>query len=202
MGGLNGGIAVFDGLFESTWSGPALWAAAYISDFALTLACARLYRAQDNIVLEGSYEITPMFQGDVDALRKVSPRFIVALIATTAYVWLVRRIADPSTELFDLYMGILGAMLLAEATVHIRHLRNWFLFKKGAGSIQGRLVYPRRFMLRMSAFELFLFASLYFALYVVTSSVFMLGGVLACAVLSLNHYRLARRYRAAPSTAA
>lgn len=40
------------------------------------LACARLYRGQDKIVFEGSYEITSTDQADVDALRKVSPRFV------------------------------------------------------------------------------------------------------------------------------
>ena len=51
-------------------------AALFISDYVLTLACARLYRGQDKIVFEGSYEITSTDQADVDALRKVSPRFV------------------------------------------------------------------------------------------------------------------------------
>jgi hypothetical protein len=193
---------VFEELFESAWLGPALWAAAYVSDFALTLTCARMYRAQQIVVFEGSYELTPLFEGDVNALRKISPRFVASLIASTAYVWLVRRIAGPSTTRFDLYVGVLGATLLVQATIHIRHLRNWFLFKWGAAFIRGRLVYSRRFMLTMSAFELFLFACLYFGLFLVTASVFILGGMLACTVLSLNHYRLAQRHRAAPPTAA
>jgi hypothetical protein len=193
---------VVEELFESPWLGPALWAAAYVSDFALTLTCAHMYRAQQIVVFEGSYELTPLFEGDVNALRKISPRFVASLIASTAYVWLVRRIAGPSTTMFDLYIGVLGAMLLVQATVHIRHLRNWFLFTWRAPFISGRLVYSRRFMLTMSAFELFLFACLYFGLFLVTASVFILGGMLACAVLSLNHYRLAQRHRTAPSTAA
>ena len=94
-----------------------------------------------------------------------------------------------------MYVGVLGAMLLIQATVHIRHLRNWFLFSKGAGAIQGTLTYPRHFLLTMSAFELALFAGLYVGLSVVTSSVFVLGGGLGCAVLAMNHYRMARRHK-------
>ena len=57
-------------------------------------------------------------------------------------------------------------------------------------------------MLTMSAFELLLFAGLYAGLFLVTGSVFILGGCLACGVLSLNHYQLARRQRGSASSLA
>jgi hypothetical protein len=161
-----------------------------------------MYRAQEKIVFEGSYEITPLFQADVDALRRISPRFLVALIASTAYLCFVRSIAGPRSGMFDVYVGVLGAMLLTQATVHIRHFRNWFVFKKGLALIQGRLAYSRGLILRMSAFELLLFAGLYLGLFLVTTSVFILGGTLAVGVLSLRHYHLARRHDAAVSKAA
>jgi hypothetical protein len=189
-------MEIFEGFLESTWLGPAAWAALYISDYFLTVACARMYRAQSTIAFEGSYEITPLFQADVNALRKISPRFVLALVASTAYLWFVRQIADPFTEISHVYDGVLGAMLLTQATVHIRHLRNWFLFARGATVIQGRLMYPRVLLLQMSALELLLFAGLYFGLYLVTANTFIFGGTLACGILALNHYRLARRHRA------
>src|SRR5436309_10932688 len=48
---------------------------------------------------------------------------------------------------------VLGALVLTELTVHIRHLRNWFLFRKalGPGGLRGRLEYPRGILLRASA---------------------------------------------------
>jgi hypothetical protein len=76
----------------------------------------------------------------VNAPRLVSPRFVIALIATTSYVVLVQQIAGSTPSL---YLGVLGALVVVELTVHIRHLRNWFVFKYGLFSIQGRLVYPR-----------------------------------------------------------
>ena len=188
-----------DVLLDSVWLGPSLWAALYVSDYFLTITCARMYQAQDKIVFEGSYEITPLFQADVNALRRLSPRFLVALPATTGYVFLVHRIAGPSS---GLYLGVLGAMVLTELTVHIRHLRNWFLFRKGISSIQGRLAYPRSFLLRMSAVEIFLFAGLYLVLFLMTESPFVLGGAIAAAALSLSHYRLARRHDATRPMAA
>src|SRR5262245_38329477 len=183
----------------NAWVGPLLWVALYISDYSLTIACARLYRAQDKIVFEGSYEITPLFQADVNALRRISPRFLVALLVSTAYLLLVQSITGPSS---GLYLGVLGGMSLMEFTIHIRHFRNWFIFSRGISAIQGRLMYPRRFTLRMSAFELILFFGLYVVLFLATRSEFILGGAITSGALALNHYRLARRHEAALSKAA
>ena len=190
---------MFDVLLDSWWIGPALWAAFYISDYRMTIAGARLYKAQSNVVFEGSYEITPGFQADVDALKTLSPRFVIYLAASTAYLGLVRWIASTSEIMFSLYGAVLGGLLLLQATIHIRHLRNWFMFSKGAGLMQGRLSYSRSLTLRMSAFELFLFAVLYFGLFIVTPSSFLLGGALLCAGKSVQHYRLARKQDIAAS---
>ena len=187
-------------VLTSAWLGPLTWAALFISDYVLTLRCARLYRGQGKIVFEGSYEITPAYQADVDALRKLSPRFVAALAVSTAYIWLVRRLTESAGH--DLYTGVLGAMVLTQFTVHVRHLRNWFLFSKGIGVIAGRLVYPRRFVLTFSAFELLVFSGLYFGLFVLTASVFVLGGSLACGILGLKHYQLARQQPMAPAAMA
>lgn len=189
---------MIDLVLGSAWLGPLLWVALYTSDNCLTIACARLYHAQDKIAFEGSYEITPLWQRDVNALRRLSPRFVIALIASTGYVVLVQQIAR---EMPSLYLGVLGALVLVQLTIHIRHIRNWSMFKYGPFSIQGRVVYPRGFMLRMSALELFTFATLYAILFLATESPFILGGALASGVLSLTHYRLAQRHDAALSAA-
>jgi hypothetical protein len=195
-------MSVFEAFVLSAWAGPLLWMSLYLSDYYLTIACARLYRAQDKIVFEGSYEITPFFQSDVNALRQVSPRFLLVLFGSTAYLYLVRAIAGPGSGLVGLYQLVLGALILTEATVHTRHLRNWFLFRKVIGLLKGRMEYPRGIMLRSSAFELLVFAVLYLGLFLVTGNLFLLGGVLACGALSLKHTRLARRHDAVSRKAA
>jgi hypothetical protein len=187
---------VADALVDSIWLGPLLWMGLYTSDYFLTIACARLYQAQNKIVFEGSYEITPLFQADVNALRMVSPRFVFSLLASTGYLILVRNIAGPSNGSFGFYPLVLGTMILTEATVHTRHLRNWYLFSRGIGLVKGRMEYPRGILLRSSALELIVFAGLYSGLFVVTESSFVLGGAIACVALSINHYLLARRHDA------
>lgn len=84
--------------------------------------------ASDHFVFEGSYEINPFYQRDIDALRAWSPRFLTMLTVNVLFLWTVWSwsISD-----FDsgLYLIVLGSLLLTELVVHIRHVRNWFLFR-------------------------------------------------------------------------
>jgi hypothetical protein len=192
---------VSDLLIGTVWAGPLLWALAYLSDNLLTIACARRYQSQNKIVFEGSYELTPFYAADVNALRSLSPRFLLALAFSAGYLVLVQRVCAASPSLEPLYLGILGAMLGLQMTVHVRHLRNWFLFTEVIEHVRGRLEYPRRILLRASAHELGLFASLYVVAFAVSASPFFLGAALACGVLSLNHRLMARRHRPAAAAA-
>jgi len=153
-----------------------------------------MYQAQTTLVFEGSYEITPIYQADVNALRRISPRFAAILVASTAYVWWLAGLRA-SSEMRDLIAVAIGALVLIQLTVHLRHLRNWFMFRTlQRGGVTGHIEYPRAGMLRASAFELLSFTGLYACLFLVTHDLFVLGGAIACAVLAASHYRLARRH--------
>jgi hypothetical protein len=185
-------------LKDNPWIAPLVWALLYTSDYSLTLVCARLYRGQERIVFEGSYEITPIFQSDINALRLISRTFMFFLVVSTAYLALLSYWMR-AAELRGAYLMAFGAMALTELTVHVRHLRNLFLFRGARlpNALRGRIEYSRGLLLRASAFELFLFSCLYAFLFLATIAPFILGGALACAALSLNHYRLARRHESA-----
>ncbi|MGH9735597.1 MAG: hypothetical protein ACRD8A_13530 [Candidatus Acidiferrales bacterium] len=86
-------------LFQSLWPTLAFWAVLYISDYVLTVTCARLYRGgiDRNIVFEGSSELNPVFQKDIDSLRLLSPRFIWLLLLTEvwlAWTWILKSHPD------------------------------------------------------------------------------------------------------------
>ena len=174
-----------DAFYASPLPGILLWAALYVSDFLFTMLCARMYKdgAANQVHFEGSYEITPYYQKEVDALRLVSPRFLVALAATCALQ-------------LALFFFALGAMVLIESTVHIRHLRNFFLFRAilANDGITGRIEYARPVMLRMSAVELFSFSAAYGVIYLMTGSWFVLGGVVSCLLVAINHRQLAQKH--------
>ena len=194
---------MIDAFTGSPWPGLFLWIGLYISDYGLTIACARMYQAgvRDHICFDGSYEITPYYQADVDALRTLSPRFVAALVLSSLLIvalWLVTTVDSfaPATYQFGL-----GGMILIELTIHVRHLRNYFLFRTvlAGGSVSGRIEYARAATLRHSAVELCAFASVYAVVAATTGSWFVLGGAVACAVLGANHRLMAKQQERADS---
>ena len=136
-----------DFITGSIWPGLIAWVVLYISDNLLTIACARMYRAgvSEKFVFEGSYELNPKFQKDVDALKYLSPRFLV-MLAIGAFIisslWWATKWAGKS---HIAYLFFLGSLILVGLTIHIRHIRNATLFRAtlGPAGPQGRIEYPR-----------------------------------------------------------
>jgi hypothetical protein len=176
---------------QNFWAGLGAWIVLYISDYTLTITCARLYQGgvREKLAFEGSYELTPFFQRDVDSLRRISPRFIFALLTTSAMVFAVRWVVP------EMYAFLLGALILAQLAVHTRHIRNLYIFRAAAtDSIRGRIEYSKRTSYRISAVESLSFCGLYLVLFAFTDSWFILGGSVSCLSLSLKHWRLARKH--------
>lgn len=187
-----------DALLDSLWPGLIAAAILYVSDYALTIVCARLYRSRvaQHLVYEGSLELTPYFQRDINALRVVSPRFVAALTWMTtllALMWWLDALSGGGIG----YLVALGAIIFVECAVHMRHFRNLYLFATGfgPGDIAGRIEYPRPVILRLSAFEFYEFAVLYFLIFLVTGSLLVLGGAVACLVQALKHRQWLRAWR-------
>jgi len=169
-------------LFDSWIPGLILFSALYISDYTWTIANARLYRSKANqyIVFEGSFELTPYFQKDIDALRRVSPRFVLAFILMNgilAALWFIRRLV-PGME--PMHMMFLGCIVLLQCTIHLRHFRTWHLFRsmRAPSGIVGRIEYRRPVILRASASEMFSFAGMWLLLAAVLGSWFFFGGAI------------------------
>lgn len=115
--------------FSSLWPSLTVWVLLYISDYSLTIACARLYRVGvcEKLVFAGSYEIIPFLQRDIDSLRRISPRFLIMLFVTSGLLATVWFLSAQSTP--ELYMFASGSLIMLELTVHTRHLRNLFMFR-------------------------------------------------------------------------
>ena len=176
-------------LTDTIWPGVLLWVALYISDYWCTLTCARMYRGgvQHVVAFEGSYELTPYYQKDVDAQRWMSPRFVVALVASVGVLvalWSVSRQEAASAYAFGL-----GALVLVEAAVHVRHVRNLYIFKRilAHDGVSGRIEYARSFALGLSGLELVGFAFAYLAAWLAEPNAFLAGGVVGCLSLGAQH---------------
>jgi len=181
-------------LFEHAWPGMVVWGLLYVSDYSLTIVCARLYGRQKTIVFEGSYEITPFFQQDINSLRAVSPRFVFILLLTLGFLgflWILNE-SSPAPELWQF---ALGALIGVQLAVHMRHFRNLVIFRSinNTDLIRGRIEDSRPAVLRASSWECFAFSGFYLMLFAFTRSWFILGGVATCFSLGVKHRRLAAK---------
>lgn len=182
-------------LARSPWPGVVLWIILYISDYYLTIYSARGFRGIGHFQFEGSYELTPQFQADVDALKRISARHIALLVLCSILIvtlwWvIVRLLALP--WLYNLYLGL---FLLVEVAVHLRHLRNVFLIReiRKHGGVEGQISYRKWFSYRVSAFEFYLIGALFLMVAVLSFSFFFLGGALVCFSTGFKHGLLARK---------
>ena len=187
---------------NSLWPGMLAWSILYISDYALTLICARLRRAgaAEKIAMEGSYELTPYFQRDIDSLKLISPRFLAALVWTLSLLALIWVLAA-SLSLPELYYFALGIFILLELAIHVRHIRNLFLFWSitHEDHVRGRIEYSRSLSYRMSSYDLLAFSGLFLLLFAFTQNWFVLGGAISCLSTAVKHRRLAKQPRPVPA---
>jgi hypothetical protein len=184
-------------MLSAPWPGLLVWVALFISDYTMTLLCARMYQAgvKEKLVFEGSYEITPYFQKDIDSLRVISPRFLLALVFNGLLMSIVWWCSYDS-EVPQLYDFMLGAVICIQLVVHTRHWRNFFSFRAmlNNDSIRGRMEYPRTILLKLSSSECLVFAGFFLILFVFTENWFVLGGSVGCVSLALKHWRFARKH--------
>src|SRR5262249_59412587 len=109
--------------------------------------------------------------------------------------------AESSPGLFSF---MLGALILVHLTIHVRHFRNYVLFRAMlTDAVRGRLEYSRPVLLRTSAIEIITFAGMFAVLFAFTGSPFVLGGVFACTVVAAQHWRMSSKGTAleAPASA-
>ena len=190
-------------LATSPWPGVVLWIILYISDYYLTLYSARGFREIGHFQFEGSFELTPQYQKDIDARKPVSRLHIVLMIAYSLLIvaiwWLTRIVVYIQWS----YLLYLGMFLLLEVAVHLRHLRNVALIReiKKNGGVEGQILYRKWFTYRISAFEFYMLFALFLLIAALTYSLFFLGGAIMCFGTGFKHSRLAKKAKSNPPQA-
>ena len=188
-------------LAASPWYGVILWVLLYSSDYYLTLYSARGFREIGHFQFEGSFELTPQYQKDIDSLRPVSRLHLTLLVVYSLIILAIWWITHLRTSLEWTYPLYLGMFLLLEVAVHLRHLRNIFLIReirRNPDGVAGQITYKRWFSYRISAQELNLFATFFLLVALLTFSPFFLGGAIMCYGTGFKHARLARKTRHTP----
>jgi hypothetical protein len=187
-------------LARSPWIGVILWIILYISDYYLTIYSARGFKEIGHFQFEGSFELTPQFQKDIDALKPISRLHITLLILYSLVIVVIWYLFVYFLGLLWAYLLYLGMFLLLETAVHLRHFRNVFLIReiKKSGGASGEISYKKWFSYRVSAFELYLYFGLFLMIAALESSPFFLGGAIICFGNGFKHNRLSKKAKSNP----
>ena len=187
-------------LATSPWPGVILWIILYTSDYYFTLYSARGFREIGHFQFEGSFELTPQYQKDIDALRPVSKLHLILLVLYSLLIIFIWWFTGFLAYFQWSYLLYLGMFLLLEVAVHLRHLRNVSLIReiRKNGGIEGQISYKKWFSYRISASEFYLYSALFLLIAALTYSPFFLGGALMCFGTGFKHHRLAKIAKSNP----
>jgi hypothetical protein len=192
-----------DWLATSPIPGVNLWIVLYISDYYLTIYSARGFREIGHFQFEGSFELTPQYQKDINALKTVSKLHITLLVLYSfliIFIWWFTRLVIYFPWTYLLYLRM---FLLLEIAVHLRHFRNVSLIReiKQNGGVDGQISYRKWFTYRISASEFYTFSALFLIIAILSYSPFFLGGAIMCLGTGFKHSRLAKKDKSNSSPA-
>jgi hypothetical protein len=187
-------------LVTSPWPGVILWIILYISDYYLTIYSARGFRETGHFQFEDSFELTPQYQKDINALKPISKLHITLLVLYSLlilFIWWFTRLLIYFPWTYLLYLGM---FLLLEVAIHLRHLRNVSLVReiRKNGGVEGQISYRKWFSYRISASEFYTIAALFLIIAILTYSSFFLGGAIMCFGTAFKHGRLAKKAKSNP----
>lgn len=181
-------------LIDHPWILSLIWMVLYTSDYYLTLVGARLHKKQDYYRIEGSYELTPQYQKDIDKGNKFSLRFLALLLFFAAYIYVLAQYLDAPKYLVGIFAGLL---IITELPVHARHIQNIMFYRRLASSnpgTTGQLAVTKEYGYRQSATQLACCGVLVFLIFLLTGSWMLLGGALGLLNATRQHISLARKH--------
>jgi hypothetical protein len=176
-----------DFFINNLWASIGLWLFLCLTDSFLTVKGAKLYQksVKTHFLSLGSYELEPSNQEDIDRFQPISFGFVLTLILYGGLLWIIYI-----TGFIKLFTLLWGGSIFIEIAAHFRHLRNLLLFSYAARSegIEGQVRYDRWLILRLSATDLFGHTILLMLVYLFTSNLIILGGVLGCLLMAVRHW--------------
>ena len=178
---------------QSIWLILLICGFVYLSDYYLTIAFAKYYKEYMHLYVsyEGSIELTPQFQNDVAELRLLSPQFVVRWLISLALIYIMWWLSVVYSKQPLIFHFILGAFLLREVVVHLRHIRNLSLYLIAkSGGLKGKLEYSRWSVLKQSAVELLSFSLMFLLLAMLLKSWFFGGGSIGCMITGIQHWKM------------
>lgn len=122
-----------------------------LADYYLTLLGAKMGAAQYQSHFKSpSYELNPVWRGDVAKQRLFNPRHLLLAAALTAILWWAGEDSNMSDWFFPFLFGmVLGAL----TPIIAQHLGNLFMFnylRRNPGELDGVVTYSMRYAIVVS----------------------------------------------------
>lgn len=159
-----------------------LWVIVYLCDYFLTLHGNRLRTtlAREHIGMDGSYELNPYYQRDIDANRRLSRRFVLMLVLLLVWLILMWYCAN-TLKAPEIFSAATGYLLLMELPILERHIQNISQFNamKTPGAVVGFITYARWIQLSLSGHIFGYWLVAYLVLFLLTGSWLFIGGAVA-----------------------
>jgi hypothetical protein len=179
----------------------------FFADYTLTHVGARANElVRDRWRVEGSYEMNPTWERQIDSRRWFSPRVVLTPLAIALVLVTIRVLAEVVDVYADpAYFGAaVGVMLLIQAPILLLHGMNLQTFRLllDPTAATGGIVYRRWFVYRQSVVYVLGFSVLWLVLWLPSQQAFFLGGAASCAVFARSFWRLAAKARATAATPA
>lgn len=180
-------------LLNHPWLVASIWLVLYSSDYYLTLYGAKLAAAQTVFQSDGSYELTPAYQKDIDSGNRKSVVFFRSLFVG-ALILLVPPLVAPDCHGW-LYGLLVGYCVFVELVVHLRHFYSILTYRSVIGKAplySGRVFSTRRGTYQRSAQDLLGLGVLTLVCFSLTGSFVLLGGGLRVVREAFRHWRLSK----------
>ena len=176
----------------------------FILDWSLThIGAAASHRVRDRYAVEGSYELNPTWEADIDAGRRFTWRMVGVAVLLAALLLAMRYLIELEELDPAVFAVAAGAVLLIQAPTIMVHATNLQMFRDLADptAVTGSITFSRWLLVRQAASYLIRFAVLWLLLWVPSQQAFFLGGVLSCSMFGVRLARLpaAARPRTAPA---
>jgi hypothetical protein len=173
-------------LLANPWYAAALVLAVYIFGYAVALFEARLYLAgvDEHILYRGGYPLEREYADAWGRRRPASWRFLALLVLMAVAIPLVGQVATQRFSQPQLFLAIVGGLVLVDAAESLEHLRNIALFRAvlDGDSVTGKIELARRATLTMRYVEWYSLTAIFLLIAVVAGSWFCAGGALGCVV--------------------
>ena len=175
-----------------------LWVIVYLCDYFLTIHgnSLRLKYAKDHIGMDGSYELNPYYQKDIDTNNRLSRRFILMLVLFIVWLILMWYCAN-ILKVPEVFSAATGYLILMELPILERHIQNISQFNamKTPGAVVGYITYARWIQLALVGHIFGYWLIAYLLLFLLTGSWLFIGGSVAMLGLVIRYSSRGQRLR-------